>query len=135
MENAKAAFLEAARAVPGPISQALSRAVINPDLLSAVERSSTRATGSERKRTTLSAPWRPPGTLIKEIVRRIGGSRKLVRAVFRNGEDEVSRSRTSRLEPWLRQPEEMWKAGCRNASRTLAPPAGRGLRLLPADCH
>jgi hypothetical protein len=38
MENASATFLEAARGVLGHIRRALSRRVINPDLLSAAER-------------------------------------------------------------------------------------------------
>jgi hypothetical protein len=39
-----------------------------------------------------------------------------VRAVLRQRVDEVFRSRTSSLAPWLPHLEVMWDAGCRNAA-------------------
>lgn len=116
MENASAAFLEAVRGVLGPIRQVLSRGAINPDLLSAAER--LQYEGYQRRKETNDTirAMATAGTPIKEIVRRTGCSRKLVRAVLRNREDEVFRSRTSSLEPWLLRLEEMWEAGCRNAA-------------------
>jgi hypothetical protein len=74
------------------------------------------------------------GTAIKEIVRRIGRSRKLVRAVLRNAEDEVFRGRASSLAPWLVPLEAAWSGGCRNGAelwrRLRAQGFGGGLRSL-----
>jgi transposase len=71
----------------------------------------------------------------KEIVRRTGRSRKLVRAVLRNRAEEVFRNRTSSLEPWLLQLAEMWEAGCRNAAelwrRLRDEGFGGCLRIVP----
>lgn len=116
MENASAAFLEAVRGVLGPIRKALSRGAINPDLLSAAERLQYEGYRRRKEANDTIRAMAAAGTPIKEIVRRSGRSRKLVRAVLRNREDEVFRSRASSLAPWLLRLEEMWEAGCRNAA-------------------
>lgn len=116
MENASAAFLEAVRGVLGPIRRALNCEATNPDLLSAAERLQYEGYLRRREANDTIRAMAAGGTAIKEIVRRTGRSRKLVRAVLRNREDEVFRSRTSSLEPWLLRLEEMWEAGCRNAA-------------------
>jgi transposase len=75
---------------------------------------------------------------IKQIARRIGRSRKLVRAVLRNTEDEVFRSRTSSLAPWPVALDTAWSEGCRNGAELWRrvcvspdPPAdGRRLWLM-----
>ncbi|MGE0415433.1 MAG: hypothetical protein AB7O80_01395 [Acetobacteraceae bacterium] len=116
MENASAAFLEAVRGVLGPIRQALCHCAINLGLLSAAERLQYEGYRRRKETNDTIRAMAGAGTPIKEIVRRTGHSRKLVRAVLRNREDEVFRSRTSSLEPWLLRLEEMWEAGCRNAA-------------------
>ena len=74
------------------------------------------------------------GTAIKEIVGRTGRSRKLVRAVLRNAEDEVFRSRAGSLAPWLVTLEAAWSGGCRNGAelwrRLRAQGFGGGLRVV-----
>jgi transposase len=66
------------------------------------------------------------GTAIKEIVRRTGRSRKRVRAVLRNTEDEVFRSRISSLAPWLGPLEAAWSGGCRNGAELWRRLCGQG---------
>jgi hypothetical protein len=48
------------------------------------------------------------GIAIKQISRRTGRSRRLVHAVLRNTEDEMFRSRTSSLAPWLAALDTAW---------------------------
>jgi len=56
------------------------------------------------------------GTPIKEIVRRTGRGRKLVRAVVRGGGTEVFRPRMSSLDAFLPRLEMEWEGGCRNGA-------------------
>ena len=55
-------------------------------------------------------------TPIKEIVRRTGHSRGLVRRVLRGQRTDVFRSRQSSLEPYLPIVDTQWSAGCRNGA-------------------
>jgi transposase len=116
MENASAAFLKAVRGVLGPIRRALGGGKINPDLLSAAERLQYEGYLRRREANEAIRALAATGTPIKEIVRRTGRSRKLVRAVLRGREDEVFRSRTSSLAPWLPRLQAMWEGGGRNAA-------------------
>jgi transposase len=134
MENASAAFLGAVRSVLGPIRRALGAGTIDPELLSAVERLQYEGylRRSEESRTIRSMAR--DGVSIKGIVRRTGRSRKLVRAVLRNTEDEVFRSRANSLEPWLALLETAWAGGCRNGAelwrRLRAQGFGGSLRVV-----
>ncbi len=53
---------------------------------------------------------------IKEIVRRTGRSRKLVRTVVRGGRTDVFRGRMSSLEKFAGALEAAWQSGCRNGA-------------------
>ena len=116
MENASAAFLEAVRSVLGPIRQALGAGSVNPDLLSAAERLQYQGYLRRLEDNNAIRAMAGAGAAIKEIVRRTGRSRKLVRAVLRNAEDEVFRGRASSLAPWLVPLEAAWPGGCRNGA-------------------
>jgi len=56
------------------------------------------------------------GTLMKEIVRRAGKSRGLVRQVVRGGRTDVFRSRQCSLDPFLKKLDADWVDGCRNGT-------------------
>ncbi|MBK1659693.1 transposase [Paracraurococcus ruber] len=116
MENASAAFLDVVRADLGAIRRALDSGSVNPDLLSAAERVQYESYLQRREANDVVRAMAAAGTPIKEIVRRTGRSRKLVRAVLRHAEDEVFRSRASSLEPWLPRLKALWDGGCRNAA-------------------
>jgi transposase len=116
MENASAAFLQAVRSVLGPIRHALGAAAVNPDLLSAAERLQYEGYLRRRDEGAAIRAMAAAGVGIREIARRSGRSRKLVRAVLRNAEDEVFRSRASSLAPWLVALEAAWAGGCRNGA-------------------
>jgi transposase len=53
---------------------------------------------------------------IKEIVRRTGCSRQVVRRIVRGERSEVFRVRISSLAPWLARLDQEWLAGCRNGA-------------------
>ncbi len=63
------------------------------------------------------------GVPIKEIVRRTGRSRKVVRDVVRGGRAEPFRPRASSLEPFLERLDSEWSAGCRNGAELWRPRA------------
>ncbi|WP_207191758.1 transposase, partial [Paracraurococcus ruber] len=98
------------------IDSALSSGAVSPDLLSAAERVQYEGYLRRRETNDTIRAMAVAGTPIKEIVRRTGRSRKLVRAVLRHAEDEVFRSRASRLDPWLPRLQAMWDGGCHNAA-------------------
>jgi transposase len=120
--------------VLGPIRRALNAGVIDPDLLSAAERLQYESYLRRREENDAIRAIAGAGAAIKEIVRRTGRSRKLVRAVLRNAEDEVFRNRASSLAPWLVPLEAAWSGGCRNGAelwrRLRAQGFGGSLRVV-----
>ena len=116
MENASHAFLDAVRKSMRQIRAAIGAATINPALLTAAER--LQYEGYLRREETNAAilAMAKAGASIKEIVRRTGHSRKLVRNVLRGQQTDVFRPRESSLElylPWL---DAQWSAGLRNGA-------------------
>lgn len=116
MENASRAFLDAVRKSMRQVRAAIGAATINPDLLTAAER--LQYEGYLRREDANGAILRlaKDGIAIKEIVRRTGHSRGLVRRILRGERTDVFRSRESSLElylPWL---EDKWAAGERNGA-------------------
>src|SRR5229473_1258707 len=116
MENASAAFLEAVRRSMRTIRVALGSTVIDPALLTHAER--LQHDGYLRRQEAYGAirALATAGTPIREIVRRTGRSRKLVREIVRGGGGDVFRSRSNILEPHLARLDAEWSAGCRNGA-------------------
>ena len=116
MENASAAFLEAVRQSMRPIRQALGCAALDPALLTAAER--LQYEGHLRRKAEYEAirVMSDSGMAIRELVRRTGRSRKLVRGIVRGGGDDVFRPRASTLTPHLTWLEAAWDGGCRNGA-------------------
>jgi transposase len=116
MENASRAFLDAVRRSMRQIRRSVGAMTINPDLLTAAER--LQYEGYLRREDTNAAIMAiaREGVSIKEIVRRTGYSRGLVRRILRGERSDVFRLRASSLEdhlPWL---ETAWAAGDRNGA-------------------
>jgi transposase len=126
MENASATFLQAVRSEMGPIRRALGAGVIDPALLSATERLQHEGYLRRREENSAIRAMASAGTAIKEIARRTGRSRKLVRAALRNADDEVFRSRQNSLAPWFVALDEAWSAGCRNGAELWRCLRGQG---------
>jgi transposase len=116
MENASRAFLDAVRKSMRQIRVAIGAATINPKLLSAAER--LQYEGYLRREETNAAilGLAKNDIKIKEIVRRTGYSRGLVRKVLRGQRSDVFRVRESSLELYLQWLDEQWAAGQHNGS-------------------
>lgn len=115
-ENASAAFLDAVHRAMPCIRTALGVAAVDPSRLTAAER---RQHDGFRRREAGNAVVRrlvAAGTPIKEIVRRTGRSRQLVRAIVRGGGTEVFRPRMSSLDTVLPRLEAEWAGGCRTGA-------------------
>lgn len=56
------------------------------------------------------------GTPIKEIVRRTGYSRGLVRRILKGARSDMFRTRQNSLDPWLADLDALWASGERNAA-------------------
>jgi transposase len=115
MENASHAFLEAVRKSMRQVRIAVGTATVNPKFLTAAER--LQYQGYLRREETNSViRGLVEGVSIKEIVRRTGHSRKLVRSVVRGQRTDIFRIRQTSLEPYLPWLEAQWDAGLRNGA-------------------
>jgi transposase len=116
MENASAAFLEAVRRSMRQIRIALGSTTIDPALLTHAERLQHEGYLRREEAYEIIRALAKAGTSIKEIVRRTGRSRKLVRDIVRGGGGDVFRCRSNVLEPHLAWLDAEWSAGCRNGA-------------------
>jgi transposase len=128
MENASQAFLDAVRKSMRDIRAAVGAATINPELLTSAEK--LQYEGFQRREETNAAilAMSKEGATIKQIVRRAGYSRGLVRKVLRGQRSDIFRVRSSSLEsyhPWL---DEQWAAGRRNGSELWRDLKAQGFR-------
>lgn len=111
MENASRAFLDAVRKLMRQIRTTIGATTIDPKLLTAAER--LQYEGDLRREETKAAilALSTNGLPIKQIVRRTGHSRKLVRQVIRGERTDVFRTRQSSLDlhlPWLDDQWGVW---------------------------
>jgi transposase len=116
MENASAALLDAVRKSLPSIRQVFGAGEIDPRLLTRAER--LQYEGFKRREEVDAAVLGlvKEGAPIKEIVRRIGCSRQVVRRIVRGERNDVFRIRVGSLEPWLDQLDAAWTGGCRNGA-------------------
>ena len=134
MENVSAAFLEAVRLTLRPIRDALKAGVINPDQLTHAERIQYQGWLRREQANALILALAKDGAPIKEIVRRTGQARKIVRQIVRGGRTDVFRSRASSLELFLDRLETQWVGGCHNGAelwrRMRAAGFAGGIRVV-----
>jgi transposase len=116
MENASAAFLDAVRRSMRAVRSAVGAATVDPTLLTSAEK--LQYEGYLRREETNAAvlALAGKGVPIREIVRRTGHSRKLVRRVIRGERADVFRVRQSSLEAHLLLLDALWASGCRNGA-------------------
>jgi transposase len=116
IENASAAFLDAVRRSMGLIRTAIGATTINPELLTCAEK--LQYEGYLRREETNAAIMAliRDGVSLKEIVRRTGHSRKLVRQVSRGASTDIFRTRQSTLDAHLHFLDAQWAEGCRNGA-------------------
>lgn len=128
MENASRAFLDAVRKSMRQIRSAIGAMTINPNLLSAAER--LQYEGYLRREEANAAVFAlaKDGVAIKEIVRRTGHSRGLVRQILRGQRGDVFRLRESSLEGYLPWLDVQWSAGRRNGAELWRQLRTQGFR-------
>jgi transposase len=137
MENASAAFLDAVRKSMTLIRSAIGVAVIDPALLTSAERAQYEGYLRREAANASILTMVREGVPIKQIAKRTGHSRKVVRNVARGLASDVFRTRTSSLEAYLPRLDAEWEAGCCNGHRAVAaaescrfprqPPRGWGM--------
>jgi transposase len=116
MENASAAFLDAVRKSMRSIRQAIGAMAMEPGLLTCAEKLQY-ARYLEREETNAAIMELAGAQIpIREIVRRTGHSRKLVRQIIRGERTDIFRVRQSSLEAYLPFLEAQWSLGCRNGA-------------------
>jgi transposase len=116
MENASRAFLDAVQKSMRQIRAAIGVTTINPTLLTAAERIQYEGYVRREEANAPILGLAKDGFSIKEIVRRTGHSRGLVRNVLRGRRSDVFRARESSLEPHLQWLDAQWAAGFRNGA-------------------
>ena len=136
MENASRAFLDAVGRSMRQIRKAIGAARIDPRLLTYAEK--LQYEGFQRREETnasiLSAAKQ--GVATREIVRRTGYSRGLVRKILRGQRSDIFRTRPNSLEPYLPWLDAQWTAGCRNGLalwRALQQQGFRGCRGVVSE--
>src|SRR5918993_3371627 len=116
MENASRAFLDAVRKSMRRIRAAIGAATIDPTLLTAAERIQYEGYLRREEDNAAILGLARDGAAIKEMVRRTGHGRGLVRKVLRGQRSDIFRVRESSLElhlPWL---DAQWAAGERDGA-------------------
>ena len=128
MENASAAFLDAVRKSMRSIRSAIGATVINPELLTCAER--LQYEGFLRREETNSAIMALAKTNvpIRQIVRRTGHSRKLVRQIIRGERTDVFRTRQCSIDPYLPFLDVQWAGGCHNGAELWRRLKAQGFR-------
>ncbi|MGO7837231.1 ISL3 family transposase [Rhizobium johnstonii] len=136
MENASRAFLDSVRNSMRQIRKTLGATRVNPKLLTAAERLQYEGYLQREQTNAAIKALAKDGVTIKEIVRRTGHSRGLVRQVLRGHRNDVFRSRESSLEPYLEWLDAQWAAGKRNGTelwRRLRTQCFRGSRRVVSE--
>ena len=101
MENASAAFLAAVQRSMQAIRKAVGVGAVDPALLTSAEvRQHDDWLRREKENVSMLALAKD-GVTIKEIVRRTGRSRGLVRQILRTGRADIFRTRMTSLDPFL----------------------------------
>lgn len=116
MENASQAFLDAVRKSMRQVRVAIGTATVNPKLLTAAERLQYEGYLRREEANAVIRGLINESVSIKEIVRRTGHSRKLVRSVVRGQRTDIFRVRQTSLEPHLPWLEAQWDAGLQNGA-------------------
>jgi transposase len=128
MENASAAFLDAVRKSMKPIRTALGATSVDSKLLTSAERIQYEGYLRREAMNGVVAGFAADGLAIREIVRRTGRSRKLVRQIVRGERTDVFRTRQGSLDPHLPYLDAQWDAGGRNGAELWRRLRGHGFR-------
>jgi transposase len=128
MENASRAFLDAVGKSMRQIRKAIGAARIDPRLLTYAEK--LQYEGFQRREETNASilSLSQEGVAIREIVRRTGYSRGVIRKILRGQRSDIFRTRPSSLDPYLPWLDAQWTDGCRNGLALWRALRERGFR-------
>jgi transposase len=127
-ENASAAFLDAVRKSMRLIRTAIGATTIDPALLTSAEKIQYEGYLRREETNAVIMALAKDGVPVKQIVRRLGLSRGLVRKVLRGQRTDIFRVRQSTLDahlPWL---DAQWATGCRKGAELWRRLRARGFR-------
>jgi transposase len=113
MENASSAFLDAVRKSMRAIRGAIGATTIDPALLTSAEKLQYESYLRREETNAAIIALARDGASIKQIVRRLGHSRNLVRQVLRGQRTDVFQRRQSSIDGYLPFLDEQWTRGCR----------------------
>lgn len=134
IENASAAFLDAVRRSMRSIRDALGSGSVDAGRLTCAERRQYDGFLRREQVATDISALVAAGASIKEIARRTGHSRKVVRQALRGGRTDIFRVRSTSLDAFLPRLEAEWAAGCHNGAelwrRAKAAGFSGGLRVV-----
>ena len=128
MENASSAFLDAVRKSMRAIRSAIGSATITPELLISAEKLRYESYLRREDTNTAIVALARDGLSIKQIVRRLGHSRNLVRQTLRGGRADVFQTRQRSLDAYYLFLEAQWSSGCRNGAELWRRLQARGFR-------
>lgn len=114
MENASAAFLDAVRKSMRSIRSAIGATIIDPQLLTCAEKLRNQSYLRREETNAAIMALAKDSVPIKQIVRRTGYSRGMVRHVIRGERTDVFRGRQSTIDSYLPFLDAQWSNGCRN---------------------
>ena len=110
------------------IRGAIGATTINPELLTAAERLQYEGYLRREEANVAILALAKDGVSIKQIARKTGHSRKLVRHVIRGQRTDVFRGRQSSLEAHLHLLDAQWASGCRNGAELWRRLRAQGYR-------
>ena len=128
MENASAAFLHAVRKSMRAIRSAIGSTTITPELLTSAEKLRYESYLRREDTNTAIVALARDGVSIKQIVRRLGHSRNLVRQTLRGGRADVFQTRECSLDAHYLFLEGQWSSGCRNGAELWRRLQAQGFR-------
>jgi transposase len=136
MENASRAFVDVVSKCMRQIRTAIGVARMDPALLTYAEK--LQYEGHQRREETNASilSLSQKGVGIREIVRRTGYSRGLIRKILRGQRSDIFRTRPGSLEPYLPWLDAQWAGGCRNGTglwRALRQQGFRGCRGVVSE--
>ena len=125
-ENASAAFLDAVRKSMRSIRTAIGATTINPELLTCAEKLQYEGYLRREEINAAVMAHSKDGVSIKQIVRRTGYSRGLVRQIIRGHRTDVFRVRLSTLDAYLPWLDAQWADGHRKGAELWRRVKARG---------